>query len=258
MSYDKIVTVLMAVPIIIPLILIYVLAPYFLPPEVTGTSQFVLWNVIVVILYMAGTGILMMVGYFFIPLITRANTISFLGRKNLGIVEIAGKGKSVTRSIVDFDQEVAVIGNGVFYLNPTKVYHKEGCPTLHFNEVDALEPVDYNAGKLTEAEFKEVPKCVQRLLKNKQHDFKIYLYPVSFEKDKPTDKYRNPELISSIFMKQKSLAEAQAMWNETNFKMLLIVSLVLGAAAAILAYQNYDALTNQVVPLLEKLAGAIK
>lgn len=212
--------------------------------------------------------------YWLIPIEKRSRFVSFLTKKSYGVIKIMGKGKKITRHMVNLFLDYAVVRGGVFIFNPDLVYLEDGAPVLYYDEKDAFEPSKLSSDlKLKEVldkdVFKTLPKNVQDALKIAGIDqlkkiseeipeiSKIYLSPVRLKKEKPREKVRDPQMVNAIFMKQKALAESEA-WTKMikQFKILMFATLISAAIAAALGFMCYDILSGGGV--VQSLTGAVK
>jgi hypothetical protein len=217
-----------------------------------------LLEIVYMTIYILAVGFAVFFTYWLAPLGNRCRFLNFLTKRDYGIIEVAGKGKSISRDRADFRQEIAILGHEIYILDPDHVYTKEGVAAIHFNEVDAIRPISLTGENLTEEKFRSLPPVIQNLiLSNPKDPLKIYLHSTSFEKRDPKEKYANPEMIDGIFMKQKSLAESQTLFEDRMFKMLLYICLAASVIAAILGYLNYDQIINAVLPNLHATPSPI-
>jgi len=223
---------------------------------------------IVLMIVMIGMleGLTIFFAYFLIPITNRIKFLNKLTRKNLGMIEIAEKGNDIRRYITNFSKRVAEVGNKIFVLLPEAVYYKDGVKCIHFNEVDAIDPATFKGSPARESEvvkmLKEAGHKIDKRIREELRevvtveDKKIYfLNPVSMKKDKPKEEYKNPEIIKSIFMEQKALAETQALLSDKMMRYLLIGACISGVLAMGMVFMNGDKIDNQVMPKLDQLSA---
>ncbi len=153
-----------------------------------------------------------------IPLYSRCGLKRKLRKKNYGVVEIMGKGGEIIRYIEDFSKDTTKHGGGEYSIDPDYVYKKSGVPCIHFNAGD--------------------------------------LQPVSFIKGLSDDKYRNPQFIANIFMKQKSLAEAKVLMDEKKLWAMLMMCVVLSAIGAVVSYMALQSINEEIVPFMKDMRAS--
>lgn len=206
--------------------------------------------------------------YFLIPQTNRVKFLNKLTRKNLGIIEVAGKGGEIDTFMVSFDKRVGETKSKVFLLNQDNVYRKDGVKHIHFNELDALDPVDFVGEAIPKNRIDEalasvgvVDGRIAAELKEKTmmdtKTRKFYLQSVSFRKLKPKEEYKNPETIKAVFMEQKALAEAKALLSDKMMRYLLIGAMVCGGLAFVTSYMTTDKMDNQLMPKVNSIAGTV-
>jgi len=196
--------------------------------------------------------------YFIFPIENRARLLSFVRRKPFGILRVVGKGKELERHIVSFDRDVAKFGNKAFILIPSRVYRQGGVRDIYYNELDAFRPTDLVGTALKKKDIEEIDdERLKEFLNNPKIE-KIYLNPVSFEKDRPKEEFANPELIEAIFHKQKALAEAKTLFEEKAFKFILLAVIVISALAIAFAYMTYDKLNNEITPMVTSIKSTVE
>ncbi len=221
---------------------------------------YVMWGLILEML-------IIMVCYFFMPIYRRAKTLSFLTRKAYGVVEVVGKGRSITRHLTNFYKDYAIVRGGIFYLDPRYVFLKEGARCIHFDEKDAFEPIEFTGRakikKILESkDYKKLPKDIRKMIvedgiEKLQKEMsevglidQVFLQPVDMKRKKPKEKIKDPQMINAMFMKQKAIAESEAIVKILQlFKILLIVAAGASVIALALGYLNYDTLATMAAPL---------
>lgn len=221
--------------------------------------------------------IIAVLAYWLIPIERRARFLSVVTKKAYGIIEIVGKGKHITKHLANFFEDYAIVRGGVFVFNPDYVYIKDGARCIHFDEKDAFEPSDFTDSAKVRQMIKseDLPEGVRKIIEDagikeiKQKLLgtmfskgmptidKIYLTPVNMRKIQPKEKVRDPQMVNAIFMKQKALAESEALLKIINMlKILLLVAAGAAAIAAVLGYLNYDILSGG--GLVKDLMGVAK
>lgn len=231
--------------------------------------------ILIVVSLGATFGLTIFFCYFLIPLENRIKFANKLTRKNLGIVEVAGKGHELDTYVVNYDKRIGETKHKVFLLDPEEVYRKNGIKYIHFNELDALDPVMFRGkplprGKIDEAlrsagvvdqniidRMKAMAEPKTTKDKNGTVSTKYYLFPVSYKKLKPKEQYKNPEMIKGVFMEQKALAEAKALLGDKMFKYLLIGACVMAGLSFVSAFMLNDKIDNQILPKLNGLATTV-
>ena len=200
---------------------------------------------------------IIMMAYLFFNMYRKAWFLSKITKKAYGVVEIAGKGGQITRHIANFYDDYATVRNGVYFLDPNKVYWKEGARVLHYDENDAFEALSLSQPSLLDNEIKLSPAVLKKLSPSQQHALmpivkeggeviaRVYLDPVKMtvgDKGKDRSRY-DPAMIKQIFLKQKAIAENEA-WSKfvQQIKVLLLIAVAGAVAAAAVSYMNYDKL----------------
>lgn len=155
-----------------------------------------------------------------VPIYSRCGLKRRIRKKNFGVVEIMGKGGEITRYIADFSKDTTKYGGGEYSIDPDYVYRKSGVPCIHFNSSD--------------------------------------LQPVSFMKESQGEdnKYRSPQFIANIFMKQKSLAEAKVLMDEKKLWALLMMCVVLSAVGAVVSYLTLQSINESIVPFMKDMRAS--
>ena len=206
--------------------------------------------------------------YFLIPFTNRLKFINKLIRKNFGVVEVAGKGGEIDRYMVNFDKRIGETSTKVFLLNQDLVYRKDGIKYIHFNELDALDPVDFIGEPIERNKIdmalesvgivdENVSKDLKSKAKQDQKTKKFYLYPVSFKKLKPKEEYKNPEMIKGVFMEQKALAEAKALLSDKMMRYLLIGACICSGLAFASSFMLNDKFDNEIVPVVKQTSAGL-
>lgn len=200
---------------------------------------------------------IVIMSYIWFNMYRRAWFLSKITRKAYGVVEVAGKGGQITRHLANFYDDYAVVRNGVFFLDPDKVYWKDGARVLNYDENDAFEAVKYSQAERTIGRKLEFTKKeLEKLTPSQQHALvplvegghdallRVYLEPLSMTVKKgKTEKYTDPEMIKQIFLKQKAIAENDAWTKLMNqIKIMIIAAMAFAAIGAAIAYMNYDKL----------------
>ena len=212
--------------------------------------------------------------YWLIPMERRSRFLSFLTKRSYGVVEVVGKGKKITKHLVNLFEDFATVRGGVYVLDPAFVYTKDGAPVIHYDEKNAFEPRQFTSDVevkklLKSGDFKNLPKGVQeklekhgikelrKILEESGEIKKIYLRPISMKADRPKKEIFDPQMVNAIFLKQKALAESEALVKVIRMlKMLLLAALACAAVAAALSFMNYDLLSGgDVLAIFGKAAG---
>jgi hypothetical protein len=214
------------------------------------------------------SALMVFLAYFLFPFDNRLKFLNKLTRGNKGVVEVAGKGNEIDKYVVDFNRRVGETKHKVFNLDPDCVYMKNGIKTIHFNELDALDPVqmrgqpipkDKLAGVLKVAGLidKDIREELTGEVEKSKANNKYYLFPVSYRKLKPKEQYKNPEMIKGVFMEQKALAEAKALTLDKMIKYLCIAAAFGGGLAFVTGFMNSDKIDNQVLPAISDVSSAV-
>jgi hypothetical protein len=193
--------------------------------------------------------------YFLFPIDNRAKFFGFLTRRPLGILNIVGKGKEIRKHIISFANDFIVKENKMFVLVPKYIYREGGVRSIYVNELDALDPITLVGNTPTPEELNELPKDFQKLYALQG---KLHTKPVSFEKEASKDHAKNPELINSIFLKMKALAEASGLLDVKKLTLLLIIAIGVGLLSAGVGYFVYSKIKNEVIPPLNQMKADIQ
>lgn len=200
--------------------------------------------------------------YWLIPIERRARFYSFITKRSYGVIEILGKGKKVTKHLANLFLDYATVRNGVFVLNPEFVYMKDGCPVIHYDEKDAFEPSKLSSGEeikniLDKKALAQLPKQIKaalefagitelkKIIVGMPDIEKVYVKPIKLKKVRPKEKWRDPQMVKNIFMKQKALAESEAMVKTIRqLKILIYLAFAAGLLSLVMSYMNFDILSG--------------
>ena len=191
----------------------------------------------------------------------RAWFMSKISRKAYGVVEIAGKGNEITTHLANFYEDYATVRDGVFFLDPNRVYWKDGARVIHYDENNAFQAISYETKRTIGEALELSQKQLEKLTPSQQnamipvvergYDQILRVYPEPADmrakektsKDGVKESHFNPTMIKQIFLKQKAIAENDA-WTKlmTTIKILIMLSIAGAAAAAAISYMNYDKL----------------
>jgi len=101
----------------------------------------------------------LVIGWLFLDPYMRAKVYKWIRRKNYGVVNLVGRGKTIISMIKNFDEDVILVGSSMWILEPSRVYRYDktsesyainpdnimyisGVPTI-FLDLDTMRPLTF-------------------------------------------------------------------------------------------------------------------